>query len=178
MKRFIYMKKGFTLIELLVVIAVIGVLAAVIITVLNPIEQIAKGNDVGRTNSVSQLGKAVELYYLANNNTYPLATNWQNYMMTGLNNGITGTGDIKQLIVAPSLASGQCTANVMGNICYATSGADAVVWTVLESSSEKKIANCATGNIPVVAWIASQGKTGLTCASAVSAAPSYTATLN
>lgn len=168
--------QGFTLIELLIVIAVIGVLAAVVITVLNPLEQLAKSRDVGRTNSVSQLGKAIELYYLANN-AYPPAVSWQYYLTppgtTGTPVGVVGTGDIKQIVDVPALGSGQCTVQAIGNVCYATSGTDAVAWTVIESSSEKKLAGCSGTNIPVVAWIASQGITGLTCVTLVSAAPSY-----
>jgi len=170
---------GFTLIELLIVIAVIGVLAAVVITVLNPLEQLAKSRDVGRTNSVSQLGKAIELYYLANNE-YPPAADWQYYLTPpGTPNtpaGLVGTGDIKQIVEVPAIASSLCTPGEEGNVCYATDGTNAAVWTPLESSSEKKLANC-SGGVAVVAWLSYRGQTGLTCAATLASAPSYTAIL-
>ncbi|MBP7832868.1 MAG: prepilin-type N-terminal cleavage/methylation domain-containing protein [Candidatus Levybacteria bacterium] len=169
--------QGFTLIELLIVIAVIGVLAAVVITVLNPLEQLAKSRDVGRTNSVSQLGKAIELYFLANN-AYPLATNWQHYLMPGTTGTITGTGDIKQQVTVPAISTSLCTVVAMGNVCYSTDGTNAAVWTPLESSSEKKLAGCASGTIPIVAWLSYRGQTGLTCTANLGVAPSLTATLN
>src|SRR5579859_7276805 len=75
-------KKGFTLIELLVVIAVLGVLAAVVIVAINPLEQLAKGRDSGRISTVTQLGQALVTTATTNNNIYPAqSTTW---IATGL----------------------------------------------------------------------------------------------
>lgn len=53
---------GFTLIELLIVIAVIGVLAAVILVVVNPLAQLQRARDAGRQSDIRQITTAVESY--------------------------------------------------------------------------------------------------------------------
>lgn len=63
-------KTGFTLIELLVVIAVLGVLAAGLITIINPAGQLAKARDAGRKFDLKQIANALEAYAAANG-SYP-----------------------------------------------------------------------------------------------------------
>lgn len=65
--------KGFTLIELLVVIAIIGILAAVVLIALNPVEFLRKSRDTQRISDIDQLVTATKLY-LANNPTATLPT--------------------------------------------------------------------------------------------------------
>lgn len=57
-------KKGFTLIELLIVIAVIGVLAAVILIVINPLAQLQKARDAGRKSDIKQIKNAMDSYFI------------------------------------------------------------------------------------------------------------------
>jgi len=83
--------KGFTLIEMLVAIGILAVLATAAITVLNPFAQIQKSNDAKRKADLSQIQKALEIYY-QDNNKYPANTtayeisgaawgsSWQPYM--------------------------------------------------------------------------------------------------
>ncbi|MBI3384748.1 type II secretion system protein [Candidatus Gottesmanbacteria bacterium] len=56
-------QKGFTMIELLVVIAVIGVMATAVLSAINPLEQINKGNDTGLRSDAEQVLGAVDRYY-------------------------------------------------------------------------------------------------------------------
>jgi len=54
--------KGFTLIELLIVIGILGVLAAVVVVVLNPAELLAQARDSQRMQDVSSVNSALSLY--------------------------------------------------------------------------------------------------------------------
>lgn len=62
--------KGFTLIELIVVIAIVGVLAAGLIALINPITQLQKSRDAQRKSDIKQIQAALE-FYRAQNGYYP-----------------------------------------------------------------------------------------------------------
>ncbi len=55
--------KGFTLIELLLVIAVLGVLAAGLVILINPLAQFQRTRDTQRKNDLAQIQRALEQYY-------------------------------------------------------------------------------------------------------------------
>ncbi len=63
-------KAGFTLIELLVVIAIIGVLAGVLVVVIDPLDKIRSANDSGVISTITQIGKANDSYGANHNNSY------------------------------------------------------------------------------------------------------------
>ncbi len=67
------LKSGFTLIELLIVIAIIGILAGVVLTVLNPAHFRAKARDSVRREDLAVIQGALERYY-ADTNAYPSST--------------------------------------------------------------------------------------------------------
>jgi len=59
----IKINKGFTLVEMLVAIGILGIMATAALVVLNPFTQIQKGNDAKRKADLSQIQKALEIYY-------------------------------------------------------------------------------------------------------------------
>jgi len=54
---------GFTLVELLVVIAILGILAAVLLVGINPLEQTRKATDSGLLSKCKEVISAAERYY-------------------------------------------------------------------------------------------------------------------
>jgi len=86
--------QGFTLIELLIVIAIIGILAAVLIAVINPAAQQNKAKDAGLSAAVSKAGLAISAYKSA----YDLFPPNEQFVGTGFE--ILGT-----VLVAPVAAN-------------------------------------------------------------------------
>jgi general secretion pathway protein G len=68
--KIMYSREGFTLIELLTVIGIVGILAVGLIAFINPIEQLNKSRDARRKSDLSEIQKALELYY-QDNGSYP-----------------------------------------------------------------------------------------------------------
>lgn len=64
------LQKGFTLVELIIVIAIIGVLAAVLIAIIDPLDRINAANDSGVVSTITQIGKANDAYAINNSNLY------------------------------------------------------------------------------------------------------------
>jgi prepilin-type N-terminal cleavage/methylation domain-containing protein len=67
-------QSGFTLIELLVVLAIIGLLATILVTALQQVR--SKARDARRKTDLTQLQKALELYYNVNNTYPPTSGSW------------------------------------------------------------------------------------------------------
>lgn len=62
--------RGFTLIELVIVIAIIGVIAAAVLSAINPFENQKISRDTVRVSSLTSLAQALELYF-SENKSYP-----------------------------------------------------------------------------------------------------------
>lgn len=171
------LQKGFTLIELLIVIAVLGVLAAVILVAIDPIEQIARAEDAGRKSQVGQLSSAMQAYLVGQSlATAPAASaTWQTMLQNA--------GEIKSTFTAPGMAA-TCGPTPQTGYCYAPSGANFVIWTYLESKSEvDKAAGvtlqaCATGTTAAYIYSSSQGKAGNACITTGAAPAVGTALIN
>lgn len=178
--------KGFTLIELLIVIAVLGVLAAVVITAINPAEQLARGRDSSRLQQVAQLGHSAAAFYtaqgkLVNAQTGYANNNWQTILVN--------SGDL-QTSVNPPTGTPACAipagGSLQNTVCYKPNGAtDFLIWMGAESDLYRTRAgidsstdDCTPAtNGPYFIYDSSQGKAGVACASET-AGPSGGITLN
>lgn len=175
MKRVFNSQKGFTLVELLIVIAILGVLAAGLLTVLDPLEQIQRGRDATRISQVNQLGNAMTAYFVAQQAYPPLN---EDTWITSL----VDAGELKQ--ASPNNASDHvCNGNtnmdekMQNKFCYFTNGsgstARAIVYVAMESKSQRVKANCGIPAAPARAslgegntwfvWSSVYGKSGLVC---------------
>lgn len=73
---------GFTLVELLTVVGIIGILIIGALTVINPIAQFQKANDAKRKSDLSQIQKALEVYY-QDNGKYPPVSSYKIVRLDG-----------------------------------------------------------------------------------------------
>ena len=69
-------KKGLTLIELLIVVAILGILASIVLAVLDPNYFFGKGRDARRKSDLDTVRSALEQYYLDNGREYPTAASY------------------------------------------------------------------------------------------------------
>jgi len=69
-------KKSFTLIELLVVVAIISILASALMVGLGGARK--KARDARRISDLRTVQSSLEVYYVQNNNTYPMVDGWNN----------------------------------------------------------------------------------------------------
>lgn len=63
---------GFTLIELLIVIAVLGILSAVVLVAINPVQQVRRARDSQAKSDIGQIATALETYYTDYAESYPV----------------------------------------------------------------------------------------------------------
>ena len=156
------MKNGFTLIELLVVMAVLGVLAGIMILVVNPLEQLGRAQDSGRKSTVGQIGHGFAAYYTIHGARYPASdSNWIATLQTA--------GELKSAPQNPAYITGvtNCTTNVVNGYCYSASGTpvEVVVYVRLESTSE--ISKCPAGSpLAFAVWSSVDGRAGVVCKTA------------
>lgn len=60
---FLNNQKGFTLIEIITTLGIITILATIVLTAVNPIEQFQKAQDAKRKSDLAQLQRVLEAYY-------------------------------------------------------------------------------------------------------------------
>lgn len=155
---------AFTLIELLIVIAILGILATVVLVLVNPAERFSQTRDTGRITAIAQLGRAISQYFVVNNETYPDPLTW--------NEDLVGIGDINNfpsgIPYSRNMVSA-CTTNPApvdnGTFCYnldiSPLNNGALVYAKLESTAQVIKCNL-IGDIYVV-FSTADGKTGLIC---------------
>lgn len=61
--------------------AILGILAVVVLVVMNPGEKQAQARDTGRISSVTQIGRSIESYYTTNTQ-FPGVSNWADDLVT------------------------------------------------------------------------------------------------
>ncbi len=128
--------RGFTLIELLVVIAVLGVLAAGVLTAINPLKRIQQANDTKIKNDISQIAQAEQAYFTSSAS--------QSYALT-----VQALADSKDLKVKPVMPSG-ADYNITG------SASDIAVWAPLT-----EIGTGTTTTAGWFCWSSFSGKAGV-----------------
>lgn len=96
-KKNLASQQGFTLIEMLIVVAIVGLLSATIMVGLA--QSRAKARDTKRKEDLSQMSKAVELYYTSKSIGYPNTSgSWWGVTSCGGTHGVSGaTGYIPNL---------------------------------------------------------------------------------
>ncbi|MGB9911055.1 MAG: type II secretion system protein [Microgenomates group bacterium] len=120
--------KGFTLIELLVVITILGILAVIGLGSFSSSQM--KGRDAQRKNDLSQIQKALEMYY-NDNGSYPLT----NQMQTLLNTGGSWTAAGGSTIYMKTVPKGP-----KGDVyCYESDGSYYRLYAKLENVRDPKI---------------------------------------
>ena len=158
--------KGFTLIELLIVIAVLGILAAVVLVAIDPLEQLARGRDAGRKTAVGQIGHALQAYYTAREGIGYVSTSG-NYQTDLFNAGELKTVATNPNYSAIGAASAGCAAGAatQGTYCYQVfasgSNQEAIVYARLESKVENN--KCPVGSAAWYVWTSNLGRAGGLC---------------
>jgi len=121
-------KLGFTLIELLVVIAILGILATVGLGSFQSSQM--KGRDAQRKSDLSQIQKALEMYY-NDNGRYPLTAELQAL----LNSGSSWTAASGQTIYMKTVPKGPRGESY----CYESDGTYYKLYAKLENTKDPKI---------------------------------------
>lgn len=159
---------GFTLIELLIVIAIIGVLAVVVLTAINPGEQLKRARDAGRKSAVNQLGHAMQSYATTQSGVIvDESTNWID--------DLTSSGAINtkpSVILFSDSSITDCTANTQNGYCYDTDGEAppnfGIIYTQLEANSDQ--VKC-PGETAWIVYDTEIGRGGVVCSASE---PAYT----
>ncbi len=163
------MKKGFTLIELLIVIAILGVLAVVVLLALNPVQQLARTRDAGRSSAVTQLGHAIESYATVRNGAYPVVGGAGTCATaTWITTCLQVSGEIQSVPVNTYATTGGAGAVCEQNYCYIASAVGptqtASIYARAEATSNTS--QCTAGQTGYFVFSTAAGRGGLWCGAA------------
>lgn len=153
---------GFTLIELLIVIAILGILAVVVLVIMNPGEKQAQARDTGRISSVTQLGRSLQAYYTTKT-SMPDVGNWATDLVT--------SGEISAFpsgIVYSYNSVSACSTYVQpatdSTYCYnedQANGNGAIVFSKAESTTYRS--KCTSPNEAYFVYSTVDGRGGTIC---------------
>jgi len=154
---------GFTLIELLIVIAILGVLAAVIMILIDPAELLARSRDAGRINTVTQIGRSIQRYRTTHDNSYPNNLSWGADLLAS-----TEMNSIPSGIPYNTEGVTSCTTNPLPTtnptFCYNLDETDengALVFSALESKIKNEY--CTDSERAYFVYSTTDSKAGLIC---------------
>lgn len=167
-----FKNKGFTLIELLIVIAILATLAIVVLLALDPVQQLARTRDAGRSSTVAQLGHAMEAYATARNGVYPVNGGAGSCAVAGawILNCLVTPGEIKVVpsAVAYSANPTVCTGGVMqSNVCYIGTASSFAIYMTAEAKSTR--GRCTAAQNAVFVYASGAGRGGVMCANPTAA---------
>ena len=153
--------QGFTLIELLIVIAILGTLAVVVLLALNPVQQLARTRDAGRSSAVTQLGHAIEAYATTRGGAYP--TTGTCPTSSWITACLVATGEIQTTPSVINYSAGGASCGGENGFCYAVNGAQSSA--LIYSRAEAKASNslCATGQNAYFVYSTADGRGGVVC---------------
>lgn len=180
--------KGFTLIELLIVIAVIGVLAAIVLLAIDPLQQLARGRDASRQTTLSQLGRASQAYATTHDGDFQVPIDDADDFVQIL----IDAGEIQQAPENPAYSAASNGAACVGgaansgtnvnNYCYGvnTGTNHALIWVAMESDSLREQGS-SSGSVTCMTlddtdevyfvWDSSTGSAGFQCYDTAGAQP-------
>lgn len=92
-KYFHYKRQGFTILELILVIGMLAIIAAIVITAINPTSQLSSTRDAKRSQEIRELKNALEQYIIDGNS------------VSGVPSGITNA----TVICQDSISLASCT---------------------------------------------------------------------
>jgi len=151
-------QKEFTLVEMIMVVVIIGILAGVVITVINiPLQQ-KRARDAKRISDLRMVQSALELYF-ADHRSYPINDKF-NRVSTVLNGPLSNDfpDDPKDGVEVPSPAEMSCGGDAFGKTQYAyryksdLAGSRYVLMAIMETTERaseslcRNLRNCESGS--------------------------------
>lgn len=156
------LRRGFTLIEIIIVIAILGVLAVVVLTVINPEERTAQARDTNRITSVTQLGRSLQSYYTIAAD-YPSGSTWAQDLVDVA--GVTFPTGAEYTAYSETACSTLVQPSVNPTYCYAVDASDGAL-VYAKSESETHNEDCTSPSSAYFVFSTADGRGGTICVAA------------
>ena len=122
-------QKGFTLLEIIIVVGIISILPVGAMTILDPVAQFQKANDLRRKSDLATIQKALEQYY-GDTGQYPQSTS--DYKIIGLDGKTVGWG----AAWSPYLNIVPKDPNSLKNYVYGSGGQSYYLYATLDRGND------------------------------------------